>query len=42
MGYVVGIRDIKEVLIQEDNKVIIVCANYKIAPADIPLIEKLK
>lgn len=29
MGYVVGIRDIKEVLIQEDNKVIIVCANYK-------------
>lgn len=29
MGYVVGIREINEILIQQDNKVIILCTNYR-------------
>lgn len=29
MGYVIGIREFNELLIKDDNKVIILCGNYK-------------
>ncbi len=29
MGYVIGVREFNELLIKDDNKVIILCGNYK-------------